>query len=134
MGIIGSVLLYPFLKVAGNMLADGRVFFLALPLHIHGFSESIPPGHARAHWAQFLDLATLPPGVRLQREGNHGHPGLARQFDANGIEVALIKSQRPRTLRKNNNGYSFFQALKTAFKHCRQIFARIGAPDNNGVA
>ena len=39
----------------------------------------------------------------------------ARQFDANGIEVALIKSQRPRTLRKNNNGYSFFQALKAAF-------------------
>lgn len=132
--LVDAVQLLPFAKVAFNMLAYCRLFFLALPGNGEGACKVVAYGQAGFDRAQLFNLFALSPGIGLERQRHNGHSGLFSQLDADGVELLRIKLARAGVLRKHNDGNALFQAFQPAVQHGCEVFARIGAPNYDGVA
>ena len=109
------------------------LLFLAVALNAQGAAKVIVDGNG-SDLSEFLELFPLPPGVRLQGQWDGRDAGLARQFDANGIEAMLVKVDHAGTLREDDDGDAAGKASGAAVQHRGEILARIVAPDDDGIA
>jgi len=109
------------------------MLFGATVLDPKGFAEREVYLLRRVDLAVVLEERAVAPGTGRERDRDHRHSGLFREFYPDGVELLRVKDLRPGGLGEDDDRHARLQPLGSSLEHGLQVLAGVRAAHGNGV-